>query len=674
MSRSPKRQRRGRRSRKIMILLLLVSAITGGLIGSIFAYLQDLPQLKKLEDYQPSLVTRLYATNGEVFAEFFQEKRLIIPLYQIPKVLKEAILAVEDARFYRHRGLDIWGILRATIANIKAGHIVEGGSTITQQLTKILFLTPERTFSRKLKEAILALLIESRYTKDEILEIYCNQMYLGSGAYGVEAAAQTYFGKSARDLNLAEAALIAGLFRAPSRFSPFNHPALAKKRMRHVLRRMVEVGYITQEEADRAARAPLRFNPRNKNRNRAPYFAEYVRQYLERRYGSNLLYHAGLKVYTTLDLQLQRYAEEALRKGLDELNQRHRLKVRGEGKIEPVEGAIVVLDPHNGHIKAMVGGYDYNKSQFNRAVQAKRQPGSAFKPFIYLTALYKGYTPADIILDAPVSYEIPGMDKSWEPQNYTHKFYGPNTLRRALENSRNVSTVRLLDKIGVDSVIKTAKLLGLRGPFQPNLSLALGTSEISLLELTKAYGVFANQGVLVEPVAIRMVTDADGKVLERSPTVASEVVKPEYAYLITNMLKGVIRSGTGRRARKLKRPVAGKTGTTNNYQDAWFIGYTPQLVAGVWVGCDNHQTLGQDETGAHAALPIWLNFMEKALLPLPKQDFPVPQNITFVDIDPETGLLATPACPQVFSEAFIKGTEPTTPCYHGQRELHPASW
>lgn len=744
-----------RKARIGLIILLTLSALTGGIVGSLFAYLQDLPQVQALEDYQPSLVTRVYADNGEVFAEFFQEKRIMVPSSQIPKALKQAILAVEDSRFYQHSGIDFIGILRALVADIRAGSIVEGGSTITQQLTKILFLTPEKSLSRKIKEAILALLIESKYAKDEILEIYCNQMYLGSGTYGVEAAAQTYFGKSVKDLNLTEAALIAGLFRAPTRFSPFNNLDGAKRRMLHALRRMVNEEYISPEEAAQASESPINLNYAGRYQNKAPYFAEYIRQYLEKKYGINLLYRAGLKVYTTLNLKLQAYAEKSLKNGLRRIDKRRgfrgikrgksngrehlwqlpqvgdvvlgevvgikprhiRLKIGGSiGTLsiknmawaritqptktfqlqdpvwvrvlagndanggyelaleqEPeVQGALVALDPHNGHVKVMVGGYDFDISQFNRSIQAKRQPGSAFKPFIYLTALSSGFTPADIILDAPVSYYVPGMPSVWEPKNYTGEYYGPNTLRKALENSRNISTVRLLDRIGINPVIDTAQKMGFAGPFHSNLSLALGASEVTLLELTKAYGALANQGVVLEPILINRVTDSDGKILEQNYPLASEVLNQETAYLITNILKGVINSGTGKKARVLNRPVAGKTGTTNDYQDAWFIGFTPHLVAGAWVGLDDHQTIGDNETGARAALPIWLEFMQKTLAQEPKEDFIIPNGIAFVKIDPDTGLLATDACPQVFQESFLKGSEPTTPCYHGGRILGSA--
>ncbi|MBI2878064.1 MAG: PBP1A family penicillin-binding protein [Candidatus Tectomicrobia bacterium] len=672
------------------IWLLVLVAMLGGGAGGAVAALWDMPEVKALEEYRPSTVTRLYAASGEVFSEFYQERRIMVSLSKIPKDLKEAILAVEDARFYRHHGIDLIGIARAMVKNLMARRIVEGGSTITQQLTKVLFLTPERSLSRKLKEAVLAVMIESRYTKDEILELYCNQVYMGSGAYGVEAAAQTYFGKSVSRLTLPEAALLAGLPKAPTRFSPFNNREQARARMLQVLERMVEAGFITPEEARKAATTRLKFNSSpSRDMVEAAYFAEYVRQHLEEKYGSQALYRGGLKVYTTLDLKTQRAAYQALRQGLREIGQSRRntpdpdlaiypgvdlrglilkaasqqsLRVAQGGAASPwVEGALLAIEPQTGYIRAMVGGYDFSRSQFNRAVQARRQPGSAFKPFIYLTAIAEGFTPADIILDAPVSYA--GASGEWSPKNFTNKYYGPNTLRRALEFSRNVSTVRLLDKVGIRPVVRMAHQMGISSPLGLNLSLALGTSEVTLLELTSAYAVLANLGTRVEPAAIRYITDSFGKILERHHPQTTEVLRPEVAYVVTHMLKGVVWHGTGQRALALGRPAAAKTGTTNDYQDAWFIGYTPQLVTGIWVGYDDHRSLRG--TGGRLSAPIWVRFMKAALAGRPVRDFPPPANITWAEIDPSTGLLATPACPHRFSEAFIKGTQPTRLCYHG---------
>lgn len=674
------------------IWLLVLAAVLGGGAGGALAALWDLPQVKALEEYHPSTVTRLYAANGEVFSQFYQERRIVVPLSKIPKHLKEALLAVEDARFYHHHGIDLIGIMRAIVKNLLARRIVEGGSTITQQLTKVLFLTPERSLSRKIKEAILAVMIESRYTKDEILEIYCNQVYMGSGAYGVEAAAQTYFGKSVSRLSLPEAALMAGLPKAPTRFSPFNDPEQARARLLQVLDRMVEAGFITPGEARRAAATHLKFNPSpNQDMVEAAYFAEYVRQYLEEKYGSQALYRGGLKVYTTLDLKMQRAAYQAIRQGLKEIERNRRNNAppepelaayqgtdlrwqflragnprtlslaRGGSASRLVEGALIAIEPQTGYIRAMVGGYDFPRSQFNRAVQAKRQPGSAFKPFIYLTAIAEGFTPADIIVDAPVSYA--GGNGEWRPKNFTNKFYGPNTLRKALEFSRNVSTVRLLDKVGIRPVVEMAHRMGISSPLSLNLSLALGTSEVTVMEITTAYAALANMGTRVEPTAIRYITNSLNKVLERHQPQTKDVIKPEVAYVLTHMLKGVVWHGTGQRALALGRPVAAKTGTTNDYQDAWFIGYTPQVVAGVWVGYDNHRSLGG--TGGRLAAPIWVSFMQKALAGRPIRDFPQPANVVWAEVDANTGLLATPACPQVISEAFVKGAQPTRLCYHG---------
>ncbi|MFQ5874727.1 MAG: penicillin-binding protein 1A, partial [Dehalococcoidia bacterium] len=494
------------------------------------------------------------------------------------------------------------------------------------------------------------------------------QIYMGSGAYGMEAAAQTYFGKSLSKIDLGEAALLAGLPKAPTRFSPLNNSDLSKKRMFHVLKRMVEEGYITMAEARKAVDTPIGLNPILGEKGEAAYFIEYIRQYLEHKYGRHVLYQGGLKVYTSLDLEMQRAAYQALRKGLRKVDRQSGSRNgewRGVRPQEPrVEGALLAIDPRTGHIKAMVGGYDFSRSQFNRAVQAKRQPGSAFKPIIYLTAIASGLAPSDIVLDLPVVYDSGRPGEEWKPRNYTNEFYGPNTLRSALEHSRNVSTVRLLEKIGLPSVIEMARKVGISSFLYPNLSLALGASEVSLLELTSAYGVLANRGVRTEPMAIRVITDNSGKVLERWRPQFSQVIRPEVAYVATDMLKGVVERGTGRRARVLGRPAAAKTGTTNDAQDAWFIGYTPQLVAGVWVGYDQRRSLGSNATGGRVAAPIWVEFMQKVLAGKPSLDFLPPEGVIFREIDANTGLLAIPECKEVITEAFIQGTEPARYCSH----------
>ena len=744
------------KQKTIFFILLIVSIILGSSIGAFMGYLRDLPQIKMLEEYQPKTITKIYANNDELIAEFFQENRVLISLTKIPKHLKDALLASEDSRFYNHYGIDFKVIIRAVWSNIRAGKIVEGGSTLTQQLSKVLFLTPEKTISRKLKEAVLALQIEKRYSKDKILEMYLNQIYLGSGSYGVEAASQSYFGKSVTALDLPEASLIAGLPKAPSFYSPFNNIDMAKKRRDHVLRRLAALGHISKGELENALSTPIRLNHSKRKINRSPYFIEYIRQNLEKKYGNAAIYKGGLNVYTTLDIEIQEYAQKALRKGLRKLDKRrgfrpinrernatsnHSQKIsfvynvgniisgkiakmkpnsiflkiddlkgrillknmdwaniknplnhfkigdvieariiniykRGNIKYElaleqepEVEGAIVAIQPETGAIKALVGGYDFHKSQFNRVTQAKRQPGSAFKPFIYAAAIDNGYTPADIIIDSPIIYKVPSKNENWKPKNFSNKFYGPITIRSALENSRNVATIRLLDKIGVNTVIDYAHRMGINSDLHPYLSLALGSFEVTPLELTSAFGILANKGIRVEPYSIHYVTDIQGKLLEENHPVVSDVLSAETSFIITNLLKGVVERGTGWRAKSLRRPVAGKTGTTNDFRDAWFIGYVPHLVTGVWVGLDDNNSLGENETGSRAASPIWVNFMNSILTDWPIEDFNLPENITLIKIDAKTGLLPSKNCGKdLILESFVKGTEPTESCTKSTRK------
>lgn len=608
------------RRRAIVLILFAFLAISAGVIaGLAFFYLSDLPKIQALEEYRPYEASRVYSKDGDLIAEFYIERRNVIPFSEIPKYVKDAILAVEDARFYSHPGLDVQGILRALWTDIKAKEIIQGGSTITQQLSKMLFLKPEKSLLRKIKEAIIAIQIERNYSKDEILNLYLNQVYFGSGAYGIEAAAQTYFGKSAKYLNISEAALLAGLPKAPTAFSPFKNPERAKQRRFHVLGRMVESGYIKEEESEKAEKSPMPTPPKG-GFNKAPYFVEFIRQEMEGRYGHEV-YTDGLNIYTTLDLKTQEIAERALQKGLRVIDDRY--KKRGV----PVQGAIISIDPGTGYIKAMVGGRNFYESQFNRSYQALRQPGSAFKPFVFLTALENGFTPDDIIIDGPVSY--PGSKKgvTWSPKNFSGDFKGPVTLRKAMAESINIVAVKLLDRVGVDNTIEYTRKLGVKSELKPYLPLALGASDLTLMEITSAYGVFANQGIRANPLAIIKVTDRIGRILEKNLPFPDDILKPETSYLITDLLKGVIERGTGWKAKALGRPIAGKTGTTNDYTDAWFIGYTPRLVAGVWVGYDDHRSIGSKETGSRAALPIWMDFMKEVLKDTPPEDFPVPEGI-----------------------------------------------
>lgn len=731
-------------------------------------YTSGLPDIEMLKTYQPSLITKVYTDRGELLTEFFVEKRILVPLSQIPPALKAATIAVEDARFYEHTGIDIWGILRAAWMNLQAGEVVQGGSTITQQLTKTLLLSPQRTMERKIQEAILAQKIEHTLSKDEILELYLNQIYYGHGAYGVEAAANTYFGKHVTDLTLAEAATLAGLPRAPANYSPYLAPQKALQRRQHVLHRMVENNFITPEEAEQAAAEPLQLRVRQEKAVEAPYFVEQVRQYVEERYSSTDLYRGGLRIYTTLNREFQRFAEEAIRKGVIALDKRRgyrgplshisslptidwqqiealpwpagleqpqregqilkgvvtkiakdtvRVRLPGEmeGMIplkemawaakpnpqadglyrrisrpdqaltvgdvvavsilklpekpdepfllsleqEPiVQGALVCLEVSTGAVKALVGGYDFGKSQFNRAVQAVRQPGSAFKPLIYATALTKGFTPASIIVDAPFAIsDRPG--NIWKPMNFDRQFHGPTTLRTGLTHSRNIVAIKLLQAIGPQSVIELAQQLGIQSSLYPSLALALGSSGVTPLELTTAYNVFANRGVRMEPFLIRKITDRYGNVLEETRPIGEPVLSPQVAYLMTSMLQSVVQSGTGQRVKALQRPVAGKTGTTNDFIDAWFVGYTPSYTTGVWVGLDNVESLGNKETGSRAAIPIWLEFMQQALEGKPAEEFEKPaEGLVTVRIDPETGLQALPEEENAITEIFLTGTEP----------------
>jgi penicillin-binding protein 1A len=512
--------------------------------------------------------------------------------------------------------------------------VVQGGSTITQQVTKSLLLTPEKSYARKIKEAILAYRIEKSLSKTDILSIYLNQIYLGQRSYGVEAAAQTYFNKSAADLNLAESALLAGLPKAPSAYSPIRHPDRAKRRQQYVLERMAESGYITRDEAQAALDYPLKIAPaENKNITVAPYIAEQVRQYLQTAYGNAPLYGEGLKVYTSVNLLMQGAAQRAVEAGLKAFEKRQGVK-KGEPR---VQGALVAMEPRTGYVKALVGGLRFLENQFNRATQARRQPGSAFKPIVYAAALDKAYTTSSIIIDAPIVFPSRGKQPFWEPRNFDREFEGPVTFRHALSHSRNVITVKILQDIGVGYAIKYARRLGISSPLEPNLTLALGSSGVSLLELTRAYTVFANQGMLVEPLFITKIVDRHGNVLEENKPRLSQVISAETAYLMTSLLQSVVEEGTGRGVRALNRPCAAKTGTTSDMRDAWFIGYTPDLITGTWVGYDIEKPLGKRETGAVAASPIWLRFMQEVLEGTEIQVFPVPDGIIFRQIDADTG-------------------------------------
>ncbi len=645
----------------VSLILLIVTLIAFGVFSYLY-FLQDLPSIGNLKNYKPSTITKFYSEDGEVIVEFFIEKREVVFLERIPRELVQAFVSGEDARFFEHKGLDYLAILRAFLKNIFSGEIVQGGSTITQQVVKSLLLTPEKSFFRKFREAILAFKIEKYLSKEEILYLYLNQIYLGHGAYGVASAAETYFGKPVEKLNLPEAALLAGLPQAPNKNSPYHHPEQAKRRQAYVLQRMAEEGVISHAEMMKALAFPLTLrNKQELDRPKASYFVEYIRRYIEEKYGKEALYKKGLQVYTTLDTDDQQIAEEAMESGLREIEKRQ--KYRPHESSSTLEGALICFDLESGYIKAMVGGRDFKKSQFNRAVQARRQTGSAFKPVVYASALDKGYTPASIIVDSPVIFEW--GDKKWKPKNFEGKFSGPTTLRNALTHSINVVTVKIAHDIGIDYIKDYAKNLGISSPLQNDLSMVLGSSSLSLYELTKAYAVFANQGNRFKPIWIKKILDRDGNLLEenlpyfyfKESSHGESILSSQTAYLMTHLLESVVQYGTGWRAKSLKRPVAGKTGTTDQFLDAWFIGYTPELITGVWVGFDEERSLGENETGARAASPIWVTFMSKILKEKLIKDFPVPEGIEFMKIDSKTGQMSLGK--GAILECFKEGTGPS---------------
>ena len=638
-----------------ILLLFLFGIIFGSVTGFFIALTRDLPQIRNLESFKPSSITRIYSADEVLLAEFYIEKRDPVPIKIIPDYLKKALIVTEDRSFYQHSGIDMKGILRAIYRDIKAGKFVEGASTLTQQLSKTLFLQPRKTLLRKAKEAFLSFQIERRYTKDEILELYLNQVYFGSGAYGVESAARIYFGKSVSDLDLSECALLAGLPKSPSRYSPLIDKDLALKRRNTVLKQMKDTGVISQAVFNIAKEEPLNLVKQNKKTVKAPYFIESIKLFLENTVGSSRLYKGGLTVITTLDFKLQKAAELAVEKGLSAL--KRRMKQQFIKNPDP-QCALVSLDVLSGGILAMVGGSDFTKTRFNRATIAKRQPGSAFKPIVYAYAIEQGFSQNKIILDAPVVFKIGNQKKEWEPKNFSDDYKGEMTLRMALALSKNIPAVRLIEMLGPSSVVRFAHSMGIESTLYPNLSLALGTSGVKLINLTAAYSVFPNKGKLIEPYGVVEVMDANGRLVWRVKPQKKAVMSRESAAIITDMLRSVIQNGTAKKAKVIQRPIAGKTGTTDEFKDALFIGFSPSITTGVWVGQDTFATIGKGETGARAALPIWIEFMQKALLNRPVQYFDIPDDVVKVSIDPSTGLLTKDDSPNAVKALFKKGTEP----------------
>jgi penicillin-binding protein 1A len=755
-----------------ILLAVGVTCVLGAMFGAHMAIRNNLPSVDEIENIRPKIITTIFSDKGEAVKEFAEERRIEVPYASIPDVLKKAIIATEDPRFYAHHGVDYMGILRAVkedVIKLGRGSLrrPQGGSTITQQLARSLFLTSKQTIRRKLKEMAVARRIEKKYSKERILELYCNQFYLGHGAYGVESASNLYFGKSVSALDLDEAALIAGIFRGPSVYSPYTNAEKILERRNHVLNRMAEEGYITRGQAEAAKARPIRVLPlRRTSAEVGAYFFEEVRRYLEKNYGADALYNAGLKVYTTLDPELQKYAEDSLRAGLrvqdkkrgwrrdkknllaegtadlravwleswtthaveagevadavvlsaDKAEAVIRLKDRvgrmtskgiewtrarnldalirpgdiiqvqvktvppGDGELtvtldqEPqIEGAFLVIDPSTGQIKAMTGGYSYLRSQFNRATQALRQTGSVIKPFLYTAAVENGFTPATIIQDEPVTFTDKWTGTPWTPRNYDRIYKGSVTLRKGLEESRNVVTAKILDYISPQVGVDYCRRFGLTSAIYPYLSLSLGTFEVTLLELVSGFSAFPNKGVRVKPTFITRIEDKGGNILEDNKVESEEVMPPQTAYMMTYLLQGVVREGTAMAAASLGWPLAGKTGTTDKYTDAWYMGFSPIMCAGVWVGYDTKITLGARQSGAVAALPIWIDFFGKVIasrkkdaaargVELVPEDFEVPPNMSFVEIDRKTGLLATPICRFPLREVFFPGTEPSRFC------------
>jgi penicillin-binding protein 1A len=599
-----------------LLLFFIPAALGTGFSYSLVNYL-ELPDVKQLETYKPKSATRLYADDGTLFAELFVEKRIPIPTSEMPKQLRLAFIAIEDVRFYQHVGIDVRGIFRAAYRNVMRQSFSEGASTITQQLARNLFLTPTKSFKRKIEEAILAVNIERTYSKDEILSMYLNLIYLGEGAYGVEAASYTYFHKKTRDLDLQEAATLASLTKSPSRSSPFKNVPKAMERRNLVLRKMFEAGFINKDEYVKAAMAPLALAPFRTYARKNGYFIEYVKQILEEHMSNKEeIYTQGLNVRTSLSLQMTEFANAAVEKGLLSYRERH------PKTSELPEIALVAIEVKTGEVKVLIGGKDFTASPYNRMTQAKRQPGSAFKPIIYLAALEEGLKPDYMLRDAPVSFTNPWTRQVWSPKNYNNEYHGDVPMRRALELSLNAATVRLLEKIGVENVIELAQRLHISSNFEPNLSLALGSTEVMPLELALAYATVARGGVYLPPKAVRSISTVEnGEVYSDQPTEPEPVVNPEQVSMLIDMMKGVIKRGTAAKAARMPYYLAGKTGTTNDFRDAWFIGFSPNLLCAVWVGYDKETHLAGRESGATAALPVWIDFMSKALTFYPNEDF-----------------------------------------------------
>ncbi|NOZ83470.1 MAG: PBP1A family penicillin-binding protein [Epsilonproteobacteria bacterium] len=568
-----------------------------------------------ISSYRMPSSSIIYASDGEIIASFGYQQRKIIPLKSVAKIAIDAVVATEDSRFFEHGPIDFKGILRALVSDIISGKFSEGGSTITQQLVKNIFLSPEKSIYRKTVEVVLAYKMENRYSKKKILELYLNEIYFGNGSYGIEDAAERYFGVSADHLNLLESAALAGVIEAPSRYNLYRHPKLARERISHVLKRMYELGKITEKQYQNALNGNLKLRSKSIPSWAYGYFTEYVRQKVIRMFGEKVLYNGGLRVYTTLNPLYQKIATTEVKKGL--------IRLRRKGSMP--QGAALVIRQHTGEILAMVGGFSFRISPFNRAYQARRQVGSAFKPIVYTAAIANGFSPNDMLLDEPISFKF--HNKVWTPENYERKYRGNVTLRYALAHSINIATINLIAQIGINETIKYARKLGITSALPRNYTLALGSASLSAFELATAYGTIANYGVRKELYAIKKITGPNGRVYYSHKDNSKRVLKVSTGFIMTKMLQEVIESGTGRAAKVLGVPLAGKTGTTNDYKNAWFAGYSPDYLTVVWTGYDNGKSLGRGETGARAALPIWIGIMRGIMRGSTSGRFPIPPNL-----------------------------------------------
>ncbi len=664
----------------LLTLLLVPILMAAGIYGLFAIWGGGLPEPAGTDELRPSARSVVLDREGRPIGSFAIENRDPIPLGRVPPIVVEAVLAAEDGRFYGHWGVNLIAFVRAAIRNLRAGGVEQGASTITMQLARNLFLDQSRTLERKLKEIVLAIRLERSFSKDEILELYLNRIYFGEGAYGVQAASMRFFGKNLSELSIAEAATLAGLPANPAAFSPVRHPEAAEGRRNRVLRLMRTQEKITEKVYNAALGESLVVRSSGSSVGEAPYFLEYVRIQLASRLGSDRVYEGGLTVRTTLDLELQRAAEQAVERHCREIEEDHLYretfesfregKRSAEGSTPYLQAALIAVEPQTGRILAMVGGRSYQDSRFNRAVQARRQPGSAFKPFIYALALKSGMTPYSVVVDEPVSYPM-GYRASmgvWSPKNFGNKYSGPVTLRTALAKSINIPSVKLLERVGPRTAVDFARACGIQGEIPPYLSLALGTAEVTPLEIASAYGAWINEGMLVSPISILSVEDPLGSSIEDNRPATREVLDERTSGLLVGMLRAVVDNGTAAPARSkmgFTAPAAGKTGTTDDYTDAWFIGAIPRCVCAVWVGFDEKRTIGSGMTGAKAALPIWVDFMKEAVRHNGEEPFSVPAGVVEVKICPDSGMLATEYCRAVV-DRFSAGSEPKSYCtIHG---------